>query len=527
MCQQCTPPCKSCDLSTNTCSSCQSGYYLFRGTCLEGCPADVYIENPINWTCDRCRPECQTCVNTIDQCTSCKPGFNLNQLINNCSTNACPVGITAEEIPGICKPCDSKCATCDPKNASICETCSPNLYFTPEKDCVVTCRYNQATSIVDGILKCLDCAPGCSKCEDNRPEKCSQCEKGLVNFNFTQCLPECPVNYKVNEKSGNCLDARKQCKYGYALNASDECELVVQECLEGYVLNGYLNRCIPEPGLSVPFPFLIVLCITSAIMICRIRRSKQHEPTRILPVLIMIWGTLELPLFLAQAAFAAWFEHWFATAVTILAVIFHFPVNIWATRLILPSDLFPKSEEISLNDLHDQEQNLDIAFKHWSNSHMPYLRRLRCLSFAYNHKYLRALTCGFGQNSKYLAMYDRVDLRYTKPTLRISIANLIFTYLLILIADVFALKTVVRWGYQFTIFCIESALFVLIVSTMELVEYCKTREKPQEYFKVSAKSVRGRDVFSANQDGPDGESGDPMGDSSGNYLLSKQRENEK
>lgn len=161
----------------------------------------------------------------------------------------------------------------------------------------------------------------------------------------------------------------------------------------------------------------------------------------------MVWGSLEIPLFLAQAAFAAWFEHWFALCVTLLAVFFHFPVNIWATRLILPADLFPKPDETSLNNLHDQESNLDIAFKHWASSHLPFLKRLRCLSFALNHKYLRALTTNYHSYPKYSAIFDRRDLRFTKPTLRISIANMVFTYLLIVIADVFALKTVVKWGY--------------------------------------------------------------------------------
>lgn len=154
----------------------------------------------------------------------------------------------------------------------------------------------QATSLVGGVKTCQDCAKGCSKCEDNKPEKCTECFPGLVNFNFTQCLTECPTDYKVNNKSGNCLDARTKCKYGYELNAMDQCELSVQECLEGYTLNGYLNRCIPLPGLMVPFPFIIVLTILSFILYCR---TKRDPSTRLLPVLITLWGSLEIPLFLA------------------------------------------------------------------------------------------------------------------------------------------------------------------------------------------------------------------------------------
>jgi hypothetical protein len=160
-----------------------------------------------------------------------------------------------------------------------------------------------------------------------------------------------------------------------------------------------------------------------------------------------------------------------------LGVFFHFPTNVWATRLVLPHHLFPKQKENSLNELHDQEISLDHAFKHWLSDHTPFLRRLRLWSLLYNHKFMRLLTSGYHGRPKYQATFDRIDLRFTKPTLRIAVANMVFTYLLIIIADVFALKTVVKWGYQFTIFCIESLLFTLIVSCLELIEYCRTRSQ--------------------------------------------------
>ena len=46
-----------------------------------------------------------------------------------------------------------------------------------------------------------------------------------------------------------------------------------------------------------------------------------------------------------------------------------------------------------------------------------------------------------------MAVFDRADLRVHKPLLRAAIANMVFTYGLIIIADVTALKTVVKWGY--------------------------------------------------------------------------------
>jgi hypothetical protein len=60
-----------------------------------------------------------------------------------------------------------------------------------------------------------------------------------------------------------------------------------------------------------------------------------------------------------------------------------------------------------------------------------------------------------------------------------------FTYLLIAIADVTALRQIVRWGYQFTIFCIESLVFVSAMSILEIADYYIYRENDNGmYFKV-------------------------------------------
>ena len=99
------------------------------------------------------------------------------------------------------------------------------------------------------------------------------------------------------------------------------------------------------------------------------------------------------------------------------------------------------------------------------------MRRLRCLSLFYNHKLIRALTCGYLNKPTYQASYDRPDAKLHRPMLRVTIINMVFTYLLIIIADVTALKTVVRWGYQFTIFCMETIVFIVAMSILEIVDY--------------------------------------------------------
>jgi hypothetical protein len=95
--------------------------------------------------------------------------------------------------------------------------------------------------------------------------------------------------------------------------------------------------------------------------------------------------------------------------------------------------------------------------------------------------------------------------------LRIAIANMTFSYLLIAIGDVTALKQIVMWGYQFTILCIESLIFVSAMSILEIADYYVYRTKDNAtYFKVHARNIDGSDsnVFKANDD-----------DHEGNYRL--------
>lgn len=139
------------------------------------------------------------------------------------------------------------------------------------------------------------------------------------------------------------MDVRKKCNYGYQLNKNDECELAVQECEPHYELSADLSKCVPIPGLYIPFPVIGAVLLSTAILIIRVKcseRGKDHpRPTKLIPCIIILWSMFELPLFLLQAAFAAWYEHWFNTAMTMLAILLHFPVNYYSVKKILPQRL--------------------------------------------------------------------------------------------------------------------------------------------------------------------------------------------
>jgi hypothetical protein len=373
----------------------------------------------------------------------------------------------------VCSGCDHKCATCGNKNSSYCLSCPPELFYVPSaNDCVVSCGIGQAMrNATDGSHECIDCVSGCAKCLDGLPDICTKCKPGLVNFNFTTCLTECPTGFVLNKRSGDCLDTAIRCPYGYELNETNQCELAVQQCLPGYVLNGYLNRCIPVPGLWIPFPTLGLLAVIYFLVYIRARCCQRDPQTKMVPTILAFWSLVELPLFVAQAFYAAQIQHWVTLGLTGLAIVFHMGLNCYAAKLLVPESLFAHDDALSHSEIAKNEQSLDFAFKHWALEHGRTLKSLRCIGLYYNHKVLRLLQSNFLGKQKYQAVFDRPDLHFHRPMLRLAVVNMVLSYSLIVIADVFALRTIVQWGYQFIIFCVESLVFVVLMSVLEVVDY--------------------------------------------------------
>lgn len=86
--------------------------------------------------------------------------------------------------------------------------------------------------------------------------------------------------------------------------------------------------------------------------------------------------------------------------------------------------------------------------------------------------------------------------------LRVAIANMAFSYLLISIADVTALRQIVFWGYQFTVICIESLVFLSLMSILEILDWYFNRGTGTQYFKVTARGMSDQNVFGDSEDGP-------------------------
>jgi hypothetical protein len=205
-------------------------------------------------------------------CTSCR-GSQLLDTSDSVCKNACPAGISVQK-GNKCYPCDPTCKTCAATDTSYCLSCQYglNLYETGHS-CVNTCPNSTVLLSEPQGPTCLDCADGCLTCQ-NKTDYCTKCDRNHVFFKFS-CIQECPTGYHtISEERKICVLDREECPYGYAYNDFGECELVVQICNEGYILNLGLNKCIPVPGFYIPFLFLGLALIWTIYLSIQYRRGK-------------------------------------------------------------------------------------------------------------------------------------------------------------------------------------------------------------------------------------------------------------
>jgi len=103
------------------------------------------------------------------------------------------------------------------------------------------------------------------------------------------CVNECPDQYSM--VNGRCILGGFFCPFGYGYNTKgDGCILTAQIC-EGYdILNYDKTKCIPMPGILVPFP-LVIIGLLGTIYITI--QKKRHPHTRFFPTVICLLSVLE------------------------------------------------------------------------------------------------------------------------------------------------------------------------------------------------------------------------------------------
>ncbi|KAL4489343.1 hypothetical protein ABPG72_018998 [Tetrahymena utriculariae] len=214
-CLPCQLPCKSCQNSSQTCSSCLSNYTFNQST---------FDCSPV------CDQSCYTCNQPLDSssCLSCYNGFYLS---NN-----------------QCLPCDSECSSCQ-MTANNCTKCSDNYIFDEVheicvpicaqacKTCILPLMSNQCTSCYDGYylndFSCVSCQPPCQNCIDQ-----SNCLSCLKNYSYNQQINQCNLI---------CPDLCQQCQ----LNKDNSIQCL--QCKDGFYLSNLSCLKCSSPCLTCQF----------------------------------------------------------------------------------------------------------------------------------------------------------------------------------------------------------------------------------------------------------------------------------
>lgn len=187
-CSKCHPSCKTCSIAQDArgCLTCSSQYSLYphQSACFK-------CYDPV---CKQCDPfnktKCISCQDgsalVNDKCVPCPSGckscstFNNNVVCYQCK----PAYVLFNKT---CSRCISGCDRCSKTNSSICLVCQDQRYFDPQtktcKQCTEGCakcsNSTECSQTKEGVIvwqgKPVKCAPGCSKCNYDKPSVCVSC----------------------------------------------------------------------------------------------------------------------------------------------------------------------------------------------------------------------------------------------------------------------------------------------------------------------------------------------------------------
>lgn len=185
MCEACDSACKECAVTTSTCISCESGKYLYSGTCVSSCPTLTTVA--LSTVCEICNTNCKTCVTTIDTCASCPTGYVLQGTV---CKSSCDGGYTlTTAYPSTCQACTNSCATCSGETYT-CTSCSSGHYLYSSQ-CVTSCP--SKVTVISGNT-CISCTSPCAECL-TYSTSCTLCVSGYY-LSGTSCVSSCPTGYE-------------------------------------------------------------------------------------------------------------------------------------------------------------------------------------------------------------------------------------------------------------------------------------------------------------------------------------------
>ncbi|KAL4435521.1 hypothetical protein ABPG74_020297 [Tetrahymena malaccensis] len=232
-CQQCIQ-----NKLNTTCSSCNQGYYLYKGNCVQ-CNTTCFTCSNSS-SCDKCLPNSGLILNQNNQCV-CSEYFYFDSLQTSCSAclnkdcltcqesdstqclsckaplallgtecvKSCGIGMTANQNTNQCQKCIQNCSNCDNKLSS-CNLCLSGYFFLNDK-CISICPDGYFGDVQNAI--CTPCSESfCSNCVQSK-DICTKClQNKYVDINNNQCISDCSnTQYQDSGYCKNCSNLYSNC----------------------------------------------------------------------------------------------------------------------------------------------------------------------------------------------------------------------------------------------------------------------------------------------------------------------------
>lgn len=273
-CMPCEEGCLGCSSDDpGTCTSCATGYYMFKHHCYKTCPEKTYREAS---GCKACETNCGSC--DQNECYWCEEGFFL--LGGSCVKN-CGPGFYGNPEMGECEPCHQACETCTGLGHNQCSSCRGGLQLLhgtcvrPARTQVEGSFWNETVPSAspssmksllqerrrwkfqikrDLVRRYQPCHSSCRTCHGSATQ-CTSCPKGAYLLAQT-CVLSCPQGTWPSARSGSCENCTEDCASCSDANLCKKCRtqpdhpLFLHEgrcftkCPEGfYVEDGTCERC--------------------------------------------------------------------------------------------------------------------------------------------------------------------------------------------------------------------------------------------------------------------------------------------
>ena len=115
--------------------------FLYEGSCMDACPSEISVPDPVTNSCLLCHASCSTCSGDVSFCSGC--ALSSEVLFNGSCVSSCPHPAMII-INQICLSCDLSCLTCS-LSVDNCTSCDNSLLHA-------------SNSLLDGN-QCVDVCP--------------------------------------------------------------------------------------------------------------------------------------------------------------------------------------------------------------------------------------------------------------------------------------------------------------------------------------------------------------------------------